>query len=488
MCGQERIHPTHRMRDIALFGGLISAHGLVIALAILVYVTTSHVMRQRRQPSAAIAWILFMVLVPYVALPAYLIFGSRKLARPGVLAPQRLLARQPAEPWAVATIESLGQPAPAAYSALAVHADGAHARQALFEIIEGAQRSIDLCTFILGSDHLGGRVIDALAARARAGVRVRLLLDGLGNLMGGRPALRPLVRAGAECELFVPPLRSPLKGRTNLRNHRKMLLADAHRADARLWAGGRNLADEYFEGVRGREPWHDLSFDLRGPLVRQAADLFEHDWAFARGQSGFTAASAPAAESGDGSDRGPLVARGAEGAQLIASGPDQVDDTVYALLVAAAYQARRRIGLATPYFVPEPALLMALCLAARRGVAVDLLLPERSNHRLSDFARARALRGLIAAGGRVYLAPAMMHGKLALIDDAVALAGSANLDNRSLFLNYELMFAFHERAAIGHFETWFERERSAARLYVATPPGLMRDVAEGTLLWLGFQL
>jgi cardiolipin synthase len=175
-------------------------------------------------------------------------------------------------------------------------------------------------------------------------------------------------------------------------------------------------------------------------------------------------------------------------AQLVASGPDQVDDTLYALLVAAAYQARQRIALATPYFVPEPALLMALCLAARRGVAVQLLLPARSNHRLSDFARTRALRTLTGAGGHVSLAPGMMHGKLVLIDDTVALAGSANLDNRSLFLNYELMFVFHHRDSIRAFGAWFERECAAARPYVATPPGLARDVAEGTLLWLGFQL
>ena len=110
------------------------------------------------------------------------------------------------------------------------------------------------------------------------------------------------------------------------------------------------------------------------------------------------------------------------GAQLVESGPDQADDTLYALTVTAAYRARKRIALATPYFVPEAALLMALCMAARRGVAVDLLLPARSNHRLSDLARERSLRSLDQAGGRVWLAPAMMHAKMAVIDDELALA------------------------------------------------------------------
>jgi cardiolipin synthase A/B len=133
-------------------------------------------------------------------------------------------------------------------------------------------------------------------------------------------------------------------------------------------------------------------------------------------------------------------------------------------------------------------LLMALCLAARRGVAVDLLVPARSNHRLSDMSRGRALRSLAMAGGHVWLAPGMMHAKLAVIDETLALSGSANLDSRSLFLNYELMLAFHNAADIRRFAQWFDEERVTARPFVAAPPGLARDVAEGMLLSLGFQL
>ena len=182
------------------------------------------------------------------------------------------------------------------------------------------------------------------------------------------------------------------------------------------------------------------------------------------------------------------AAPGAPSAQLIASGPDQVDDTVYSLLVTAAYRARQRIALATPYFVPDAALLTALCLAARRGVEVDLLLPARSNHRLSDVARRRALRTLAAAGARIWVVPHMLHAKLAVIDHTLALAGSTNLDSRSLFLNYELMVAFHERDAVGRFAAWFDREKEPAERIVLRRAGLVADVAEGLVLWLGFQL
>jgi cardiolipin synthase A/B len=465
----------------AMFPGLSTAywltlHGLVTLVAVLLYVITSHLLNQRRHPTAAIAWVLFILLMPYVALPAFLTFGSRKLARPRAAAAPAEVAAQAS--WAARTAVALEQPAPAPYHALQLHADGREALASLWQVIDGAAHSIDICTFIVGDESLGAAVVERLCAKARAGVRVRLLLDGMGRLIGGRPNLKPLGAAGAELTLFVPPLHSPLKGRTNLRNHRKLLIADAAHASARLWSGGRNLACEYFEGAPGRPAWHDLSFDLRGAIVQQASALFEHDWAFAQGRRAAPVEAGPTE----------VPAPGAPSAQLVASGPDQVEDTLHALLVSAAYRAGHRIRLVTPYFVPDQALLIALCLAARRGVEVDLLLPARSNHRMSDLARRRALRTLGAAGGRIWFTPHMLHAKLAVVDDVVALAGSANLDSRSLFLNYELMFAFHDAGAIGGFAGWFDHERSLAARHLPRRAGLGSDLVDGLVLWLGFQL
>ena len=492
-------------------GYWITLHGLVTLAAVLLYVITAHALRQRRHPAAAIAWVLFILLVPYVALPAFLMFGSRKQARPRPHATPDPLALETEGSWAVQTAIALGQAEPSAYHTLHVHADGKDALDALWRTIGGAEHTIDLCTFIIGRDAVGKAVIDRLCAKARAGVQVRVLLDGLGRWMGGRPDLAPLRAAGAQIVLFVPPLHSPLKGRSNLRDHRKMLIADAAHDSAQLWCGGRNLAAEYFGGGHGKNAtgsvWHDLSFDLRGDLVAQAQALFDHDWRFATGRKAIAApASALPSESFDALfartepapqlfSQAPLPsvpdgteALAATSAQLIASGPDQIDDTVYSLLVTAAYRARERIALVTPYFVPDAALLQALCLAARRGVTVDLLLPARSNHRMSDLARTRALRMLSAAGGRIWLAPQMLHAKLAIVDHTMALAGSANLDSRSLFLNYELMVAFHDRRAIAEFVAWFEREHLSARQHRPRAAGLLRDVGEGLVLWLGFQL
>jgi cardiolipin synthase A/B len=453
----------------------LTLHGLVTVLAVLIYAATSRAMQQRRNPTAAIAWILFILLIPYLALPAFLTFGSRKLMDRRAL-PQRPPLAHGTGAWAVDTLLALGQPAPARYSDLSVHPDGSASRDALLAILRAAQHSIDVCTFMLGRDRLGAAIIDALADKARGGIRVRLLIDGLGDLMSGHPDLARLTRAGAAHALFAPPLRSILKGRSNLREHRKLVIVDAAEPTRRLWCGGRNLASEYFESERGVAPWRDLTFDLHGDLVAQANAIFEQDWAFATGESPTAQpASLPAP---------PAL----NGAQMVASGPDQPDDPLYAFLLSAMYHARHRIVMATPYFVPDAALLTAIGLASRRGVAVDLLLPAKSNHRLSDLARNRALRSIALAGARVWLAPNMMHAKLAVFDDELALAGSANFDSRSLFLNYEMMVAFHHPADAQRFTAWFEAERSRAQLCKPAQPGLLRDLGDGLLLWLTFQL
>jgi cardiolipin synthase A/B len=453
----------------------LTLHGLVTVLAVLIYAATSRAMQQRRSPTAAIAWILFILLVPYLALPVFFTFGSRKiLARRSISQPGPLTHGTGA--WAVDTLLALGQPAPTRYSHLNVHADGNASRDALLAMSDAARHSIDICTFMLGRDRVGEAVIRALSQNARAGVRVRLLIDGLGDLMSGHPDLRALTDAGVAHALFAPPLRSALRARSNLREHRKMVIVDGGQPAQRLWCGGRNLASEYFEGEPGVAPWRDLTFDLRGELVAQASAIFERDWAFATGQE--LAAQLIAAPTPD----------VLNGAQVVASGPDQPDDPIYAFLVSAMYHARRRIVLATPYFVPDAALLSAIGLAARRGVAVELLLPAKSNHRLSDVARNRAVRSMTQAGARVWLAPNMMHAKLAVFDDELALAGSANFDSRSLFLNYELMVAFHHPADAQRFTAWFEGERAKAQPCRPRQPGLLRDLADGLLLWLTFQL
>lgn len=462
----------------------VTLHGLIVMLGLVSYVTASHTLHQRRHPSAAIAWVVALVLLPYVALPLYIIFGNRKVMNYRQAArPQPYSAQSAGNPSASMTgsqqlAAAMALPRASSYEQLNIHENGTQALQALRNMIDSATRTLDLCTFVFGRDRLGEEIAQRLERRVRDGVQVRLLVDGIGAYLGGFPDLKALSAAGVQTALFVPPLRSSLQGRTNLRNHRKMVIADSNW----LWCGGRNLAMDYFEddstSARNKTSWVDLSFDLRGALALQAQQQFAQDWAFATREPRPEPALSVEAE--------PHVRTSK--AQLIASGPDQVDDTVYTLLVSGFFSSRKRILAATPYFVPNSTLLMSLSLAARRGIVVDLVMPQRSNHLLADMARHRALRDLTAAGARVWFLPRMMHAKAVVIDDDLALVGSANLDERSLFLNYELMVAFYDPMDIQRFARWIERQRDAAVAYHAQPPGLGREVAEGLLLWLAFQL
>jgi cardiolipin synthase len=448
---------------------LLTLHGIVVALGLIVYVGVARALPQRRDPSAAIAWVVALALVPYVAVPLYLMFGSRKLRMrdaPVLALPPVQAAEDDVEAaslWARRLGRSMGLAPAASYQALQIHAGGAEARAAALDVIDSARQTLDICTFILARDGLGDEIAAALRAKAEAGVRVRLLIDGIGAWLGGKLDVARLRRSGVEVVKFVPPFRSILRGRANLRNHRKMVVADA----ARLWCGGRNFAAEYFH------EWHDLSFDLRGELVVRACEQFEKDWAYAT-RSDAVERCEPVPQ--------PIARADAPLAQLVPSGPEQVDDTVQALLLSGCFMARRRILAVTPYFIPDATLL------ARRGVTVDIVLPQRSNHRLADVARHRPLRELAAAGARVWFVPSMLHAKAVVIDDQLALAGSANLDLRSLFLNYELMIAFYEPADVQRFATWIEHERRAGVRFAPREPSLPRDLAEGLLLWLAFQL
>ena len=456
---------------------------LLAVIGLVIYVVASHSLHQRRHPSAAIAWVMAILLVPYVALPLYLAFGSRKIVprQPAVGALKPTLADVTTHATAARVqqlAQAMGLPEPVAYESLVIHADGHESLEALRRLVDGATRTLEISTFLFGRDVLGNEIGARLQQKARDGVKVRLLIDGIGIYMGGYPDLAAFEAAGVEVLRFVSPFRSPQRGRTNLRNHRKMVIADGHC----LWCGGRNLAAEYFEGdplaLIPRKPWVDLSFDLCGGMAAHAQRQFDQDWAFA-GQGVVPDDPAPAPAS---------AAVSAGCAQLVVSGPDIVDDTIYTLLVSACFTSQRRILAITPYFVPDPTLLTAMTLAARRGVDVDLVLPARSNHRLADFARHRALRELATAGGRIWLHPEMIHAKTIVVDDELAMAGSANLDGRSLFINYEMMVAFYDRGAVDGFAQWAELRRQECGRYSAQPPGMVRELAEGLLLWLAFQL
>jgi len=336
-----------------------------------------------------------------------------------------------------------------------------------------------VCSYLLGHDALAEDIGERLSLSARAGVRVRLLLDAYGAFRSDSALLVRLRAAGVDVALFRPLSLRYRDGPRNLRNHRKLCIADG----CVLWAGGRNLAAEYFNGSPQRPAWIDLSFDLDGATAAAAASQFEADWAIVRGAGG----GVPAGIHRIAAVPAPAVAAGSP-TQFLPSGPDQAEDTYRAVLLAGCFRATRRILAITPYFVPDEGLLTALRLAVRRGVAVELVLPRHSNHALADFARNRALRELAQLGTSIRLLPQMVHAKAIVFDADLALVGSANLDPRSLLLNHEAMTVFYGQVEIDWLATWIDALAVTGQGYRNQQPSLLRDLGEGLVLTLAFQL
>ena len=472
-------------------------HVAFMAAGLLTYLVVTRVRRQRRHPYAALAWVMGIAAFPYLGLPLFLVFGTRKVVRPAT-------PRQPAPAgpwaalaplWATRLLAALGVAGARPQAVVRFESDGEAALAQLQRVIGSARHTLDLCTYVLGDDEVGAAVAAALADRARAGVRVRLLIDSIGSLKSAHSHDAMLKTAGVRTRLFMPALGRPGRGRVNLRNHRKLLIADGEV----VWSGGRNLANEYFIGRVGEPPWLDLSFAAEGALAAQAQALFDGDWRIARGSRqalrlGYAERFARQQALEQPSDAADYAAAPSTDAtftslaQWVPSGPDFHEDVLHALLVSAAFHAEQRLLLATPYYVPDEAVQEALVLAAKRGLQITLLLPRRSNHRLADWARGRAVRELVEAGVDVRLLPAMLHAKAVVVDDVLALCGSANLDSRSLFINYEAMAAFYGRAEIDWLADWINAHAAQAEPASAKPPSWLRDIGEGIVATLAFQL
>jgi len=388
-------------------------------MALLLLATSA---AQRRAPGTTFAWLLAVVLIPYVGVPLYLVFGGRKLRQRGGKA--KLYNR----PQPMAKLDSVsamlcasGAPPPRAGNRFEMLPTGELAYAAILETLSSATRSIHISTLILGADEVGNAILDVLIEKAKAGVEVRVLLDSLFKRRAGRRHLMELDRAGGRVAWFMPVWHLPFRRqlRANLRLHRKIILVDGVTAII----GGMNLAHEYMGPTPTPDRWRDLSARLRCPAVGDLAAIFRADWAFAA--KGKLAAPEPQPAAGD------------SVLQVVGSGPDVADDLIYDAFISAVFTAQRRLWIATPYFVPDDALLRALVLAVRRGADVRILVPARSNHRTADYAGANYLRALAAAGGQICCyEPGMLHGKAVLVDDTIGVIGSANLDMRSLFLNY----------------------------------------------------
>ncbi len=452
-----------------LFSEFLTHLGFLLALVLM-----AGLLRQRRSPSSTIAWLLVILMLPYIGVPLYIMVGGRKIKRMA----QR---KQPIFPHAAdanggdqcGTVERLlasyGVPPASAGNRIELVTSGVDAYQRLMRLIEQARSTIHITTYILGRDNASRALVDCLSRRAAEGVSVRLLLDDVGSWRVRRRFLAGLIQAGAQVAYFMPMLHIPFRGRANLRNHRKLVIVDSTIA----LAGGMNLAWPYIGPAGSRDLWRDLSMVVEGPAVAELQALFAYDWRFTTGREP-TGASEPSR------DPQPMAMESSV-VQVVPSGPDVAGDPLYESLLALVFAARDRIWIVTPYFVPDEMLARALTLAARRGVDVRLIVPQRSNHITADLARAGYLRDLHTAGGRVLLyRPYMLHAKAVVFDDQLAVIGSANMDMRSLFLNYEVALYVSTPAHVNAVADWAQSLVADSKVELPTP-GWERELFENVV-------
>lgn len=329
--------------------------------------------------------------------------------------------------------------------------NGDAAYPAMLNAIETARESVYLATYILASDDLGLRFIEALERASRRGVDTRVLVDGLGEKYSWPLCSRILRKRGVNTALFIPPHLFPPELHINLRNHRKILVVDGKTA----FTGGMNISAKHMAHGRKERAVSDIHFRLRGPIVPQLQDAFADDWLFATKER-----LAPPSESSE--TRGECLCR------TVVDGPDFTHEPLKTLLTGVLSAASSSIKIMTPYFLPPRAMISALQSARYRGVDVQIILPGRNNLPFVHWATRHVLDNLLRAGIRVAYQPApFCHTKLLLMDGCYTHLGSANLDNRSLRLNFELTLevmnhALHDRLE-RHFTEIWARSRPVTR-------------------------
>lgn len=450
-----------------------------------------HAAMTKNEVRAAVGWAAVALLSPFLGAFVYSVAGVNRIRRLRFQRRRRGGGEDFASTWLQVSADRVTAAAGSQFIGLKTlgdrlaafpYTDGNHVRllsggdeayPAMLDAIEAAERSVAIQTYILDDDPVGRRFVDGLARAVQRGVEVRVLIDAVGARYSRPPIIRCLRRAGIRHALFLGrllPLRLPY---ANLRSHRKMLIVDGGVG----FAGGMNIRDEFTRENGGADMAQDTHFRFEGPIVSQLLHIFAHDWRFTTEEL----LGGPAWVHRHADLPDPVPCRPLD------SGPDEGLERTHAVMLGAFTLARERIRICSPYFLPDQRLVAALAVAAWRGVQVDIVIPQKGNLRLIDWAVAGQLDQVIVPGCRVWRARGTFdHSKLMVVDGGWALVGSSNVDPRSLRLNFELDVEIMDRATAAIIERQIE-----ARIEEALPETLSALRAKpfpvrlrNRLLWL----
>ena len=451
MLNTEIIYPI-----IAVVFPLVELLGIMAAV---------HAVMNARTSQGAIAWAISLITFPWLALVLYAILGSNKFKGYVLLrsskdqdihhvvdviqneaAARNLIRQELSESEKTMTLLA-GMPI-ARYNKSRLLVDGNETFRSIFEGIQSAERYILIQFFIVKDDHIGRKLKAKLIEKANENVKVYFLYDEIGSHKLPPSYLRDLQVAGAVTSAFHTTKGKTNRFQLNFRNHRKIVVIDGKTA----YVGGHNVGDEYLGKNPAFGAWRDTHVKLEGPVVQEIQFSFVEDWYWAT--NGIPELNWHAHKAEDGREK----------ILMIASGPADYLETCGLMFVQAINDARQRVWIASPYFVPDLQILSALKLAALRGVDVRILLPEKPDHRTVYLASFSFYRNTLPHGIKIYRYTAgFMHQKVFLIDSSYAAVGTANLDNRSFRLNFEITILNYDSGFIKQVEDMLSDDFSRSR-------------------------
>lgn len=464
--------PLQSPRTLASASGLVPNSRVIwpyvlLGFHVLGVLSSLRALFESRTPQGTIAWLVSLNTFPYLAVPAYWVFGRRRFQGYIKVRRRRVAdAGQQAEAILQTLTERglLVQPrhhSPLLAEKLArlpftrgndaeLFDSGEAAFASMLEGIKAAKDYVLVQFYIIRDDGLGQTLQETLLDQASRGVRVYLLYDEIGSHQLPRSYVTALREGGVDARPFHTSRGRANRFQLNFRNHRKIVVVDGLQA----WVGGLNVGDEYLGYDEHFGAWRDTHVQVSGPGAMCVQVPFLEDWRWAAGEI-------PSLNW----DPHPSPGGGDLPVLCLPTGPADSLETCTLFFLNAIGAARRRLWIASPYFVPDEQFVSALQLAALRGVDVRILIPENPDHVLVQLAAWSFLEDLCPAGVQFFrYQPGFMHQKVMLVDDEVAAIGTANFDNRSFRLNFEITMVFDDRGFAAQVEEMLERDLSRARL------------------------
>lgn len=434
---------------------------LITLLLVYILQLITIVLLEYKHPSKTVAWLLISFCIPFVGFILYYFLAQEYTARRRVRKRwfvEEVLERLPQlhmitdvgqlknaqmkeQQRLFQMIESMSDSPVTGGNRSQVLTNGHDTYEAMLKALREAEHHIHMEFYILRDDAIGSVFQKCLMEKAKQGVKIRIIVDGVGSLELSKRYIRELEQAGIEFYWFLPVWVSFFRRRLNYRNHRKIIVVDGKIG----FLGGINIGDEYIGRNEKTRFWRDTHLQIEGDAVYNLQAIFLHDWALASRQRLQDRELFPQQD-----------CPGDEQIKLVTSGPDTSWDAIQELYFGALNNAKARVWIVTPYFIPDPSIQLALKVAAVSGIDVRIIIPEKSDSKIVDWASRSYLEELLQSGVKFYAyQKGFIHSKTIVMDHALACVGTANMDMRSFFSNFELNAVLFDEAAIERVEADF---------------------------------